>query len=173
MPTETSSIPGVLIHRPQVHRDGRGRFVEIFRAASMPEPFVQSNHSTTEAGALRGLHYHERQSDFWYLVSGRMQVALADLRDRSGAARVETFVFDSAEPAGIYIPNGVAHGYLALSDIELIYWVTREYDPSDEHGVAWDDPALAVPWQLEGDPVLSDRDAANPPLNWELIPSFS
>jgi len=67
----------------------------------------------------------------------------------------------------------VAHGYLALTEIDLIYWVTSEYDPSDENGVAWDDPTLAVPWQLERPPVLSDRDAVNPTFQWELIPSFS
>ncbi|MDX6592228.1 MAG: dTDP-4-dehydrorhamnose 3,5-epimerase [Gaiellales bacterium] len=173
MPTEASSIPGVIIHRPQVHSDSRGRFVEIFRAVSMPEAFVQSNHSTSVAGVLRGLHYHERQADLWYLATGRMQVGLADLRRRDRPPHVETLVFDGTEPASIYIPSGVAHGYLALTEIELIYWVTSEYDPDDEQGVAWDDPELAVPWQLSGDPVLSDRDARNPKLDWELIPSFS
>jgi dTDP-4-dehydrorhamnose 3,5-epimerase len=173
MPTENSTIPGVLIHRPRVFSDPRGRFVEIFRAASMPEQFVQSNHSTSVAGALRGLHYHEHQADLWYLATGRAQVALADLRTGGGTPKVETFVFDGEAPANIYIPSGVAHGYLALTDIELIYWVTSEYDPSDEHGVAWDDPILSVPWQLSGEPLLSGRDAENPRLNWELIPSFS
>jgi dTDP-4-dehydrorhamnose 3,5-epimerase len=172
MPTE-SAMPGVAIHRPQVHGDARGRFVEIFRAASMPRPFVQCNHSTSVAGVLRGLHYHQHQADLWYLASGRMQVALADLRHRDGPPQVETFVLDGAEPASIYIPSGVAHGYLALTDIEVIYWVTSEYDPADEHGVAWDDEMLAIPWQLSGEPALSDRDARNPALNWELIPSFS
>lgn len=173
MPTETISIPGVIVHRPQPHSDARGRFLEIFRSQAMPERFVQSNHSTSVAGVLRGLHYHRHQADLWYLASGRMQVALADLRERSGTPRVETFLVDAAEPATVYIPSGVAHGYLALTDIDVIYWVTNEYDPADEQGVAWDDPTLAIPWTLSGPPVLSDRDAANPPLDWERIPSFS
>jgi dTDP-4-dehydrorhamnose 3,5-epimerase len=162
-----------MVHRPRVHSDARGRFVEIFRAASMPEQFVQSNHSTSVAGVLRGLHYHRHQADLWYLATGRMQVALADLRHRDPPPQVETLVFDGTQPASIYIPSGVAHGYLALTDIELIYWVTSEYDPADEQGVAWNDPTLAVPWDVSGDPVLSDRDAGNPRLEWERIPSFS
>lgn len=172
MPTE-SAIPGVLIDRPAVFGDERGRFAEIFRAARMPAVFVQSNHSRSSAGVLRGLHYHCHQADLWYLVSGRAQVALADLRERDGAPRVETFVLDAETPTSVYIPEGVAHGYLALTEIDLVYWVTGEYDPSDERGVAWNDPTLSVPWQLAGEPVVSARDAANPTLQWDLIPSFA
>jgi dTDP-4-dehydrorhamnose 3,5-epimerase len=156
-----------------VHGDDRGRFVEIYRASRMPEPLRQSNHSRSSAGVLRGLHYHRHQADLWYLVSGRAQVALADLRRRGSRPQVETFVLEGGTPTSVYIPAGVAHGYLALTEIDLIYWVTSEYDPSDENGVAWDDPTLAVPWQLDGRPVISDRDAANPTFQWELIPSFS
>jgi dTDP-4-dehydrorhamnose 3,5-epimerase len=173
MPTDTVSIPGVVVHRPRVYGDARGRFLEIFRSEAMPERFVQSNHSTSAAGVLRGLHWHRNQADLWYLASGRMQIALADLRAGAGVPKVETLVADAAEPLTIYIPRGVAHGYLALTDIDVIYWVTSEYDPADEQGVAWDDPTLAIPWELSGRPVLSDRDAANPALDWERIPSFS
>jgi dTDP-4-dehydrorhamnose 3,5-epimerase len=168
-----AEIPGAEVRRPRVHADLRGRFLEIFRAAAMPAGFVQANHSYSAAGVLRGLHYHERQADLWYLVTGRAQVALADLRGRDGAPPVETFVLDAGEPATVYVPPGVAHGYLALTPIDIIYWVTCEYDPSDEHGVAWDDPTLAIPWQLDGDPIVSERDAANPTLRWDLIPTFS
>jgi len=71
------------------------------------------------------------------------------------------------------VPAGVAHGYLALTEIDLIYWVTREYDPGDENGVAWDDPTLAIDWRLDGPPVVSERDSRNPGLQWDLIPAFS
>jgi dTDP-4-dehydrorhamnose 3,5-epimerase len=168
-----ADIPGVVVERPRVFADERGRFCEIYRQAAMPAPFVQSNHSFSARGALRGLHYHQRQSDLWYLVRGRAQVALADLRGGAGDPVVATFTLDAAHPAVVYIPSGVAHGYLALTDIDLIYWVTSEYDPADELGVAWDDPSLAVPWQLDGEPILSDRDRANPQLRWDAIPAFS
>jgi dTDP-4-dehydrorhamnose 3,5-epimerase len=175
MPTEAvpSPIEGVRIWRPQVHGDARGRFVEVFRTASMPEPLVQSNHSRSAAGVLRGLHYHRHQADLWYLVSGRAQVGLADLRTRGPAPATHTFVLDGETPTAVYVPPGVAHGYLALTEIDLIYWVTREYDPADENGVAWDDPTLAIAWRLDAPPVVSERDASNPALEWDLIPTFS
>jgi dTDP-4-dehydrorhamnose 3,5-epimerase len=175
MPTEAvpSPIEGVRVWRPQVHADERGRFVEVFRAAGLPEATVQSNHSRSAAGVLRGLHFHRHQADLWYLVSGRAQVALADLRMRRPAPPTDTFVLSSDVPTAVYVPPGVAHGYLALTEIDLIYWVTREYDPADEHGVAWDDPTLAIEWQLDGPPIVSDRDAGNPRLEWDRIPAFS
>jgi dTDP-4-dehydrorhamnose 3,5-epimerase len=174
MPTEQllSPIEGVRIWRPQVHADARGRFVEVFRSAAMPA-MAQSNHSRSDAGVLLGLHYHRHQADLWYLVTGRAQVGLADLRRRGGTPVTDTFVLDGDVPTAVYVPPGVAHGYLALTRIDLIYWVTREYDPDDEQGVAWDDPALGIDWQLDGQPVVSDRDAQNPALQWDLIPAFS
>jgi dTDP-4-dehydrorhamnose 3,5-epimerase len=175
MPTEVvrSPIDGVRIWRPQVHGDARGRFVEVFRSADVPAAMAQSNHSRSAAGVLRGLHYHRRQADLWYLVTGRAQVGLADLRRRGAAPVTQTFVLDAETPTAVYVPSGVAHGYLALTEIDLIYWVTSEYDPADEHGVAWDDPTLGIEWQLAAAPLVSDRDAHNPPLQWDLIPAFS
>ena len=175
MPTEVvpSPIDGVEIWRPQVHGDDRGRFVEVFRAAALPEPMAQSNHSRSAPGVLRGLHYHRDQADLWYLVAGRAQVGLADLRAGEGVPVTHSFVLDGDTPTAVYVPPGVAHGYLALTEIDLIYWVTREYDPDDENGVAWDDPTLAIAWQLDGPPVVSERDARNPRLQWDLIPAFS
>ena len=175
MPTEAvpSPIDGVRIWRPQVHGDSRGRFVEVFRAAALPEPMAQSNHSRSAKGVLRGLHYHRHQADLWYLVAGRAQVGLADLRAGSGVPVTDSFVLDGDTPTAVYVPSGVAHGYLALTEIDLIYWVTREYDPDDENGVAWDDPTLAIDWRLDGRPVVSERDSRNPGLQWDLIPAFS
>ncbi|HEX5252088.1 MAG TPA: dTDP-4-dehydrorhamnose 3,5-epimerase [Gaiellales bacterium] len=175
MPTEVvpSPIDGVRIWRPQVHGDDRGRFVEVFRAATLPEPMAQSNHSRSARGVLRGLHYHRKQADLWYLVAGRAQVGLADLRAGQGVPVTHSFVLDGETPTAVYVPAGVAHGYLALTEIDLIYWVTREYDPDDENGVAWDDPTLAIDWHLDGPPVVSERDSRNPGLQWDLIPAFS
>jgi dTDP-4-dehydrorhamnose 3,5-epimerase len=174
MPTETvSAIEGVRIVTLDVYGDLRGRFCEIFRSASMPETFVQANHSRSAAGVLRGLHYHRHQADLWYVPGGRAQVGLADLRRRGATPPTETFILDAAEPTTVFIPPGVAHGYLALTDLDVIYWVTSEYDPSDEHGVAWNDPTLAIQWRIDAEPVVSERDAGNPNLDWELVPEFS
>lgn len=172
MPTE-SQIPGVQIRTLDVFGDARGRLAEIYRAAQVPAAFAQANHSRSAPGVLRGLHYHRNQDDMWYVVSGRARVGLADLRTRGRRPLVEVHELDGDAAATIYIPRGVAHGYLALTGLDLIYFVTSEYDPTDEHGVAWDDPVLAVPWDAPQPPVVSARDAANRAFEWEWIPSFS
>ena len=156
------AIPGVLLHRPLPHADGRGFLAEVFREQELGARFVQANHSHSRAGVLRGLHFHRRQADAWYVVSGTAQVGLADLRD-PGSPVVATVELAGGDPATLLIPPGVAHGFLALTDLDLIYWVTHPYDASDEFGVAWDDPLLQVPWARR-DPILSERDATAQPL---------
>ncbi|HWC14513.1 MAG TPA: dTDP-4-dehydrorhamnose 3,5-epimerase family protein [Actinomycetota bacterium] len=156
-----TAIPGVIVSDVKRLPDARGSFAEIARESAYPETFVQLNHSHSRGRVLRGLHFHREQADLWYVVRGRAQVALVDLRD-GGRHRVETLVLDGSQPQTLYIPPGVAHGYLALTDVDLFYLVTREYDETDEFGVAWDDPGLAIPWELS-DPVLSERDRSNPP----------
>jgi dTDP-4-dehydrorhamnose 3,5-epimerase len=165
-------IPGVDLASLEVHSDERGRFVEMFRAGRYPETFRQANHSRSRKGVLRGLHYHRHQADLWYVIRGRARAALVDLRTRQDVPSVETLVLDGDDPAALYIPAGVAHGFTALTDLDLVYWVTQEYDPGDEHGIAWNDPMLNVPWEIS-DPVLSPRDTSNPPFRWDTIPSLS
>ena len=103
--------------------------------------------------------------------AGRAFVALVDIRpllDGTGSAPlVETR--ELAADDWVVIPRGIAHGFLALEPLQLIYLVTNEYDGSDELGFAWDDPAVAVDWPMvpgspDRQPILSDRDGANPPL---------
>ena len=135
------------------------------------ESFVQANLSTSAPGVLRGLHLHRRQLDYWVVVAGRAFVALVDARPHVGGshgpAAVETRELGPND--WVVIPAGVAHGFLALEALELLYLVTNEYDGSDELGFAWDDPAVGVPWPLvaatpDGRPIVSERDASNPPL---------
>jgi len=147
-------------------------------AALGTEPrFIQANLSSSAAGVLRGLHYHRRQLDYWIVLSGRAFVALVDVRpvaDGRGPAAVETR--ELAPDDWVVIPTGVAHGFLALEPLELLYLVTNEYDGDDELGFAWDDPAVGVPWPVvpgtpDGRPILSDRDQSNPTLA-ELVASL-
>lgn len=165
------SIPGVVYSELEVHADTRGSFAEIMRADSYPETFVQSNLSKSSAGVLRGLHYHRSQADLWYVPRGRAQVALADLRSPGPEPVTATLTMSAETPATLYIPPGVAHGFLALTDVELLYWVSNYFDGSDEHGIAWNDSTLAIPWE-RSDPVLSDRDSSNPELRWDEIAPF-
>lgn len=164
---ESSRIAGIKIVRLKVFRDERGRFLETFRKEWFPErtwSIVQTNRSDSRAGVLRGLHYHFHQVDYWYVAQGRIRVGLADLRKDSptfGAS--ETVEMGEQNEYGLYIPSGVAHGFYALTDATLIYLVDNYYDGGDEFGVAWDDPDLAVPWNVRA-PILSARDRANPRL---------
>ena len=93
---------------------------------------------------------------------------LADLRTPSETPAVVPVSLVGLQPQVLYIPPGVAHGFLALTDVDLIYWVTHYYDASDEYGVAWDDPLLAAPWAAH-DPILSERDKNNPRLDWDVV----
>ncbi len=160
-------IVGVKFVHLQVFEDERGRFMETFRKEWFPERSwerIQTNRSDSKAGVLRGLHYHFHQVDYWVCPFGRVRVALADLRpDSPTFRRVETVDLGPEHPLGIFIPVGVAHGFVALTDATLLYLVDNYYDGSDEHGVAWDDPDLAIPWQVDA-PLLSPRDRANPRL---------
>jgi dTDP-4-dehydrorhamnose 3,5-epimerase len=165
-------IPGAFVFTPPVYEDNRGSFMEIFREDLLGVSFVQANHSRSTAGVLRGLHYHRKQSDAWYVIGGHAQAMLADIRTPSEAPAVVPVDLVAGEPRVLYIPPGVAHGFLAVTDVDLIYWVTGYYDSTDEFGVAWDDPTLSAPWKIT-EPILSTRDATNPLLEWDSIPVWS
>jgi dTDP-4-dehydrorhamnose 3,5-epimerase len=165
---EVEGIPRVEVIRPDVNGDPRGFFLEIFREDALGVHFVQGNHSHSRAGVLRGLHFHARQSDAWYVVSGSVRVGLADLRTKSDDPAVATVDLSDDEPGVIFIPPGVAHGFAALTDLDLVYWVTHYFDNTDEHSIAWDDPSLAVPWKV-AHPILSERDASAPTLDWDSV----
>jgi dTDP-4-dehydrorhamnose 3,5-epimerase len=168
MKVEELEIPGVLLARPERFEDDRGWFMEILREDAFGVSFVQGNHSHSRAGVLRGLHYHAKQSDAWYIVSGQAQVGIADLRTRSDHPTALALDMSSDDPTVLYIPPGVAHGFLAITELDLIYWVTHYFDNTDEHGVSWNDPQLTVPWQTS-EPILSDRDRTALPLNWDQV----
>ena len=161
---QSDAIAGVVIVRPEVFGDERGRFVETYRRDVIPDgqEMVQANRSEKQAGVLVGLHYHLHQADYWYVVRGRAQVVLHDLREGSPTeGATETFVLDGDDDTGVYIPPGVAHGFAALTDITMTYQVDRYFDPADELGVAWDDPDIGAPWDVH-DPIVSARDQTNP-----------
>jgi dTDP-4-dehydrorhamnose 3,5-epimerase len=172
-----SALPGVRYGAIVPHADERGSFRELWRATEFPDaPFAQANLSTSAAGVLRGLHLHRRQDDLWIIAAGRALVALVDVRPLLEGSGPDAVIETRKLTAGdwVYIPVGVAHGFLALDPLELVYLVTNEYDGSDELGFAWDDPAVAVPWPTlrgtaDGRPIVSDRDAANPSLAELLV----
>ncbi|MFN8034334.1 MAG: dTDP-4-dehydrorhamnose 3,5-epimerase [Acidimicrobiia bacterium] len=161
---ESSAIQGVVVVEPQVWGDDRGLFVETYRQEWIPGApvMIQANRADRKAGALVGLHYHLHQADYWYVPFGRALVALHDLRESSGTCgKSLTLEIGPHNHAGVYIPRGVAHGFYALTDLTITYLVDGYYNPDDELGVAWDDPALNIDWP-DPHPVLSARDEQNP-----------
>lgn len=126
---------------------------------------VQANRSDSKAGVLRGLHYHVRQADYWFVMAGEIAVCLLDVRRLSQTRNaVATYAMTSETPASLYIPPGVAHGFYAVTDAVLMYLVDAEYDGGDEFGVAWNDPLTFECWPT-ADPILSERDRKNPFLS--------
>jgi dTDP-4-dehydrorhamnose 3,5-epimerase len=183
-----SGLPFVQFGAIARHADARGSFRELWRApgpdgggqpASVEPrwPFVQANLSTSAAGVLRGLHMHRRQVDYWVVASGRAFIALVDIRVLlEGGVEPPTVETRELGPDDwVVIPPGVAHGFLALEPLELLYLVTNWYDGSDELGFAWDDAEVGVGWPrvstADGRPILSERDASNPPLA-DLVARF-
>ena len=124
---------------------------------------LQSNRSDSAAGVLRGLHYHFKQVDYWLAVRGTIRVGLVDLR-RSSPTYLQSASIDMGEDnlLGLFIPEGVAHGFAALTACTLMYIVNNYYDGgADEFGIAWNDPQANINWGL-ADPALSRRDQAIP-----------
>ena len=139
--------------------DERGWLVEIHRSTWFERPMRQTNVSFSQAGVIRGLHYHERgQDDLFVCLQGTARVVILD-RDTG-----ETFCEDIGDenPVGIYVPGAYAHGFEALTDLLFCYHVTEEYDPDDpdEHEVPWNDPRVRDLWSTRS-PILSGRDAAS------------
>jgi dTDP-4-dehydrorhamnose 3,5-epimerase len=162
--TESEIIADVWIVNPDAHGDLRGRFYETYRRAWFPlgREMVQANRSDKAAGSVVGLHYHLHQADYWLCPRGRARVVLHDLRAESksdGATQLLEISEDNCR--GVFIPPGVAHGFSALTDLTITYLVDSYYNPEDELGVAWNDPAIAADWGVDS-PVLSGRDQSNP-----------
>ena len=172
-PWQQTALAGVMRRSLHVSGDIRGFFSELWRA-SWTEPlgvgrFVQANVSRSAAGVLRGLHFHMRQADLWVVLEGRAHVVLVDVREPLAGRAGSPVIFGETIGANeaIVIPEGVAHGFWALEPLTLLYLVTNEYDGTDEHGFAWDDPAVGAAWPLEASsarPIVSERDAAAPSL---------
>ncbi len=164
---ESKVIAGVQHVRFEPFADDRGVFRETFRVEWFPHVDwgrMQANRSDSAANVLRGLHFHHYQFDYWLAPRGEIRVALCDLRASAATFKaVEMVEMSSGSMHGLLIPPGVAHGFLALTEATVNYLVSNYFDGVDDHGVAWDDPDLAVPWGVES-ALISSRDARNPRL---------
>ena len=167
-----AELAGVIVVEPDVHRDSRGYFLETYNAkkymaGGIEGPFVQDNHSRSMAGSLRGLHLQLRrpQGKLIRVIEGEIYDVAVDVRRGSPSFGRWVGVRLSGDNfKQCYVPPGFAHGFAVVSPIAQVeYKCTDLYDPADEIGIAWNDPALAISWPV-GQPFLSERDRRNPIL---------
>jgi len=168
-------LPDVLRIRLRPHRDARGFFVErwradLARACGLPE-FVQFNHSRSQCGTLRGLHFQappHAQGKLVGVVRGAVFDVVVDLRVGSASyGRWAGVALDDEAHDLLWVPRGFAHGFLVTSEVaDVVYQVDAGHAPGAEGGLAWDDPELAIDWPLDpgAPPTLSAKDARWPRL---------
>ncbi|MBR3470138.1 MAG: dTDP-4-dehydrorhamnose 3,5-epimerase [Lachnospiraceae bacterium] len=166
---ETCEIEGLKVITPAVHGDSRGYFMETyqyedFKAAGIPEIFVQDNQSASRRGVLRGLHFQieHPQDKLVRVIKGEVFDVAVDLRRGS-----KTFgkwygtILSEENKKQLFVPKGFAHGFLVLSDYaEFCYKCSDYYHPGDEGGLAYNDPDIGVEWPIPEDMelIFSDRD---------------
>ena len=176
MKITTTAIEGVLILEPKVFGDERGFFFESFNQRAFNEAvghvvdFVQDNHSRSAQGVLRGLHFQRAphaQGKLVRVTQGSVFDVAVDIRpDSATFGRWVGVELSGVNHRQLWVPPGLAHGFLVTSDsADFLYKTTDYYRPESEGSVRWDDPDLAIAWPLEGlTPSLSAKDAAAPRL---------
>jgi dTDP-4-dehydrorhamnose 3,5-epimerase len=166
-------IMGVALLQPAIHTDARGTFYESWslaalRSCGLPDAvFAQENCSTSHRGALRGLHFQSgdhAQAKLLWLTSGRIYDVVVDLRRSSPTyGRWQGRYLDAARPERLFLPAGLAHGFLALEEKTTVcYACTSPYHPNAQCALRWNDPDLAIDWPIESglEPIVSAKDAA-------------
>lgn len=164
-----TKISDVLIIEPKVFGDDRGFFFESFNKKSFEEStgikaeFVQDNHSRSTKGVLRGLHYQlkQPQGKLVRVTSGEVCDIAVDIRKSSSTFGQWVGILLSADnKRQLWIPEGFAHGFVVLSEMaEFLYKTTDYYTPDHERCIRWDDADLAIDWQYDEQPLVSEKDA--------------
>jgi len=177
-----TAIHDVLVVEPKVFGDERGWFTESFNAADfaaatdLDVEFVQDNHSFSRQWTLRGLHYQleHTQGKLVRVVAGRVFDVAVDIRKTSPTYGQWVGVeLSAANHKQLWIPAGLAHGFLVLSETaEFLYKTTDYYHPQSEVCLAWNDPAVGIQWPLPTDisPNMNAKDSAG--LSWDVAPKF-
>jgi dTDP-4-dehydrorhamnose 3,5-epimerase len=177
MKVTKTEIDGVLILEPKVFGDARGFFMESFNQQAFDDAvghhvtFVQDNHSRSAKGVLRGLHYQlppHAQGKLVRVTQGAVFDVAVDIRPGSATyGRWVGVELSGENHKQLWIPGGLAHGFLVTSEsADFLYKTTDYYAPAAEGCIRWDDPALAIAWPNIGlSPTLSTKDAAAPPLS--------
>ena len=175
-----SKIEGLLIIEPKVYSDSRGYFFESFNEKRLQEigintKFIQDNQSGSSYGVIRGLHYQlspYAQSKLVRVLSGEILDVCVDIRENSPTfGSYEAIRLSSRNQKQLFVPKGFAHGFSVLSESATVMYKTDAYyHPESERGIAFDDPALGIDWQIKGNQmVVSDKDRAHPTLSESTI----
>ncbi len=175
------SIEGLIEIIPAVYKDERGSFFETFNketfeAKGIPTHFVQDNQSFSKKGVVRGLHFQRApfaQGKLVRVVSGRVLDVAVDIRpDSPTFGKYETVELSAELNNLFYVPEGFAHGFVALEDSIFIYKCTNVYNKASEGGIIWNDPDLNIDWQITN-PIVSEKDLQLPTFKgyFDQIPS--
>lgn len=168
-----TSLPGVLLLEPRVFGDDRGYFLEtynelVFAEIGIREKFVQDNQSYSKRNVLRGLHYQIQQPQGKLLraITGEIVDVVVDLRQSSPTlGKWESFRLSGDNKRMLWVPVGFAHGFCVVSETAHVsYKATDFYAPEHERTISWNDPDLAIDWQLNGEPNVSAKDQRGTPF---------
>jgi dTDP-4-dehydrorhamnose 3,5-epimerase len=173
-----TNLPGLLLLEPRTFGDDRGFFLEsynqrTFAELGIPETFVQDNHSFSEKNVIRGLHYQiqQPQGKLVRAITGEILDVALDLRRSSATfGKWEAFTLSGENKYILWIPRGFAHGFRVVSKTaHVLYKATDFYAPEHERTVAWNDPALNIRWQTNGElvsaaPIVSGKDQRGVPF---------
>ncbi|MDP9863422.1 MULTISPECIES: dTDP-4-dehydrorhamnose 3,5-epimerase [Streptosporangium] len=176
---EPLSIAGIWCHTPRIHSDPRGAVLELYRSTDLERSIghrldlAQANVSVSKRGVLRGIHFADvppGQAKYVTCVSGAVLDVVVDIRVGSPTfGRWEAMRLDDESRRGLYVAEGLGHGFMALSEqATVVYMCSQPYAPGREHGVHPFDPTLAIDWPAGVEPILSDKDAAAPSLKEAL-----
>ncbi|SEI70164.1 dTDP-4-dehydrorhamnose 3,5-epimerase [Dyadobacter sp. SG02] len=170
MQIRETSIAGLVEIFPRVFGDDRGMFFEsyneeTFKKLGLPVNFVQDNQSFSKKGVVRGLHFQNApfaQGKLVRVISGRvLDVAVDIRRDSATFGKHEVFELSGERNNIAYIPEGFAHGFVALEDSVFSYKCTNLYSKESESGILWNDPDLNIDWGIT-DPIVSEKDLILP-----------
>ena len=168
-------LTGVLVLEPEVFEDERGYFFESYnekafaQATGIAPRFVQDNCSRSMMGVVRGLHYQvepHAQAKLVRCTSGSIWDVAVDIRRSSSTfGRWFGLELSASNKRQLWIPEGMAHGFMALTeDAEVMYKTTDYYAPESDRVIRWDDPDIGIEWPLDGPPILSRKDREAPLL---------
>ena len=173
MSNKSQNLEGVVEFNLTTFSDDRGFFREVIRISQVDEklgevPFItkQVNHSRSTKNTLRGIHVAP-WNKIIYVAHGKAQSVIVDCRkDSPTFGKYQTVVLGEENRSCVFVPAGCGNSFLVLSDdADYIYLADETWAPNLEKSVAWNDETLGIEWQLEGEPVLSEKDKINPPFS--------